>query len=115
MEWESWQAAYRRLCVSKEHKLSGEQCAAYFEVLKDFPDTCVEQAVYRATRDVGGWPKSEKLVELARDEKRKLTAPASICDQCHGELWVDGATKERFNVTYQTVVRCPQCRSGGGS
>lgn len=110
MDWDTWAAYYRRLCAAKEHAISGEQSAAYFEVLKDFPDSCVQQAIYRASREVSGWPKSDKLVELSRDERRKSEALASICDVCHGDGWIDAPDQTHFNRVYSNyVTRCPQC------
>jgi hypothetical protein len=114
MTYDDWTPIFKRLCQAKDRTPNGEQGATLFEVLKDFPTPCVHQACFRASREVSGWPKSERLVELAMDERRKVTAAATICDVCHGEVWVDAAPRENFGVTYQTVERCPQCWAFGG-
>ena len=109
MTYDEWKDIFRGLCKRKDRALDGEQAAAYFEVLKDFPTPCVHQACFRASREVQGWPKSDRLVELASEERRKVMAPAMACDRCHGETWIEAAPRESNGVTYQTVERCPQC------
>lgn len=111
LDFDVWSGCYNRLCAAKEHARNAEQSRALYDVLKEFPRSCVEQAMFRASREVSGWPKSDKLVELARDERRKLDAPSGICDVCHGDGWVDAPDEQHFNLTYTNYVRrCPQCR-----
>lgn len=115
MTYDDWTPLYKRLCAAKEHKPSGEQLAALFDALKDFPTSCVHQAVFRASREVPGWPKSDRLVELARDERRKVQGTPITCARCHGETWVDDGSHRLFERDYEQVRRCPECWTLGSA
>lgn len=111
MTFDVWQTFYNRLCAAKEHKKNPEQCRAYFDALEPYPDACVQAAVLKATREVTGWPKSDRLVDLARQEYQKVQAPADMCHLCHGTGFIDAPDEEHFNRMYTNYVRrCPQCR-----
>lgn len=110
MEWTVWEASYKRLCRAKAHTINGDECAAYYEALQEFPDACVMTAVLAAVQNVKGWPKTDQLVDLARKARRDVTHPAQHCQLCHGDGWVDTPDEERFNRMYSNFVkRCPQC------
>lgn len=109
MTYDDWTPIFKRLCAAKDRTPNGEQGAVLFDVLKSFPTPCVSQACYRASREVSGWPKSERLVELASEERRKVTAAAAVCDVCHGSTWIASVPREFCGATYETVERCGQC------
>ena len=111
MTWEAWISFYNRLCAAKEHRKDPEQCRAYFDALEPYPDACVQAAILRASREVSGWPKSDRLVELARAEYMKVQAPPSICHVCHGDGFINAPDEEHHGRVYTNYVRrCPTCR-----
>jgi len=110
MTWDDWLPHYRRLVKTYNKTESGEQCAAYFEVLKGFTPLVIERAITRTLAEEKYFPAVSDIREHASYVMAGMLAPASICDVCHGDTWVDAEPLQANGVTYTNVVRrCRQC------
>lgn len=115
MTYAAWTALYKRLCALYGKTPNGTQGAAYYEAVSQFPETVMEQAITAVSREHKTWPSVAVLCEAARGILRGLTLPASACQTCHGDMWVEGPPRHEFGRVYETVVRCPECWTLGSS
>lgn len=111
MTYDEFVPRYRRLVKAFSKPESGEQCAAYHETLKNFPEAIVEGAIAKVIADERFFPPASVLREAANSilAGKVYTPPA--CPQCHGDLMVDAEDRSVQGVTYKNWVKpCPTCR-----
>ncbi len=109
MSFAAWKDLYARLCSLYGRKPNGTQGAAYYEAVSRFSESVMEQAITRVAAEHKTWPAVAVLCEAARGIMRGMVMPASACDLCHGDTWVEGPPRYELGLTYETVERCPQC------
>ena len=111
MSLDDWAPLYRRLVKAYSKTESGEQCAAYFEALKGYPEGILEQAIARTIAEDKFWPTAADVRTRASGLLAGQTYEPSRCDVCHGDQFVAAGDQQHFNRRYTNYVRaCPQCR-----
>jgi hypothetical protein len=104
---------YRRLVKAYGKLESGEQCAAYFEVLKSFPEGVLEQAIAKVIGEEKHFPAAAVIRDAGRGIMAGAVYHAPTCQLCHGDLFVPAAPRVLFQLTYQQVSPCPECKPSG--
>lgn len=111
MTYDEWAPRYRRLTKTYGKPESGEQCAAYFEVLEHFTEGVIEQAIARVIAESKYWPAVADIRSAAQGIVAGAVYTPPECPLCHGNLWEDAQPFTVQNVRYTNVVRaCPQCK-----
>jgi hypothetical protein len=111
MDAETWWGCYEKLTKAYGKTRDMEQSGVYFDALKAMPGPTIRLAVQMAIRDSKSWPNVAALREYCVQASRENTAPAGVCGECHGDIWVDAPPIHVQDVIYRNVVRpCPQCR-----
>lgn len=116
MDAETWFDCYERLVKAFGRTRDPEQRAVFFEALKGIPGPLLRLGVQKAIQDSKTWPNVAALREFCSEVSRAAVLPATACEVCHGNLWVeaaDRAVSELGGLVYgDYVTRCPQCWRG---
>lgn len=105
MTYDEWAPQYRKLVKTYNKTESGEQCAAFFEALRDLRAEDVELAVTEVLRKQEYWPVPAKIreqVEAAKSaayrERQVLPDYEPLSDEKRAELLavIRGAREKIF-------------------
>jgi hypothetical protein len=109
---EIWWDCYEKLTKAYQKPRDTEQSKIYFEALRNFPNGVVVEAVGRTIREAKHWPNVAEIRDRVQGVSAGLAAPASICDRCHGNYWIEAPDEEHHGRMYPNYVRrCPQCHA----
>jgi hypothetical protein len=106
----TWATCYEKLRRAYQKTDDKEQAKLYFELLQNVPGPVMRLAVDKAIKEEKYWPNPATLRDYCDGAHSDLMLPASSCQRCHGDTWIDAEPIEQFNRTYRNVVTdCPQC------
>lgn len=109
MTLQEWDIPYKDLCRTWGKTPNPTQAAAYWDVLKNFPVSAIEQAIVKANTEAAYFPQPSKIHEHAHGVVAAAVYIPPDCQTCGGNKFVDGLDRVVYNRTYKTVRPCPVC------
>jgi hypothetical protein len=110
MDAETWVGLDAKLRKAYNKPQDREQSELYFGALKLMPGPTIRLAIEQLIKQEKYFPNVATIHEYCDNASRAVAAPASMCDVCHGDTWIDEAPIHAFNTIYRNVVDyCPQC------
>jgi hypothetical protein len=109
LSYDEFTPRYRRLIKAYGKTESGEQCAAYYDALKTFPEGILEKAIAKVIADERFFPAASVLRAAAHGILAGATYEAPQCPRCDGNGFIEAEPRVVFQVTYPTVKLCPEC------
>jgi hypothetical protein len=107
---ETWWTCYQKLAFAYGKKTDKDQSDVFFTTLQNVPGPVMRLAVDKAIKGEAFFPNPATLRNYCDGAHKDISLPASACQQCNGNTWVEAGPILSHGLNYPNVVkRCPSC------